>query len=133
MDSESKKSKSTFHKKSLSLSRNCWAEYALTLPPPLINSLEIYSGLWTKWKESSQRWLLSSQEQNQKQQQVHGKHTFFSLYFLVALLDILWNCLEDWRISSPRNSHCWSSACLWASSFMDVSVTVSMRPSTCDR
>lgn len=70
---------------------------------------------------------------NQKQQQVHGKHTFFNLYFLMVLLDILWNCFEDWRISSPRNSHCWSSACLWANNCMDLSVTVSMRSSTCDR
>lgn len=75
--------------------------------------------------------LMQNQEENQKQQQVHGKHTFFNLYFLLVLLDILWNCLEDWRISSPRNSHCWSSACLWANNFMDLSVTVSRRSSTC--
>lgn len=56
-----------------------------------------------------------------------------NLYFLMVLLEILWNCLEDWRISSPRNSHYWSSACLWASNFMDLSVTVSMRSSTYDR
>lgn len=39
--------------------------------------------------------LMQNQEENQKQQQVHGKHTFFNLYFLLVLLDILWNCLED--------------------------------------
>ena len=60
------------------------------------------------------------------------EHTFFNLYSLMIRLDILWNCFKDWRISSPRNSHCWSSACLWANNFMDLSVTVSMGSPTYD-
>lgn len=77
-------------------------------------------------------WLLGCALGPQKQQQVHGKHALLSLNFLVVLLESLWNCFEDWRISAPRNSQCWSSACLWARSFMDLSVTLSMRSSTYD-